>query len=375
MKKICHIISAFDRHDTRILRKQCTSLVESGYDTFLIVNDSLKDEVLSGVRICTSGFIFRNRIQRILFAKQKSFKKALEINADVYQIHDPEFIPIGLKLKKKGKFIIYDSHEDFPRQILEKDWIPQCLRNTVSFLAELYLKKTLVKFDAIISVTPHIVDSLSLMIRERKVSLITNYPIVEDCFKDFSLEEYLSRENRMCYSGTVYRNSCQEKILESIKNIYLEYLLVGVIEPQYKEILSTHTAWGKVRFINKVSKSELLKFYNISTIGIVLLDYSPNLDYKRGSLGVNKIFEYMQSALPIICTDFELWKEIVDRYKCGIYVNPNNVEEIQNAISFLLENKQIAYEMGQNGRKAVVEEFNWDTQKPNYINIFKEFLI
>ena len=44
------------------------------------------------------------------------------------------------------------------------------------------------------------------------------------------------------------------------------------------------------------------------------------MGYKKGTLGNNKIFEYMYYGLPIICTDFDLWKEIIDKYKCGIYV-------------------------------------------------------
>jgi len=81
----------------------------------------------------------------------------------------------------------------------------------------------------------------------------------------------------------------------------------------------------------------------------------------------------MEAGLPIICTDFDLWKEIIDKYNCGIYVQPNDIEGIKNAICYLINNKKEAYEMGQNGRKAVLLEYNWETQEKEYLKIFKKY--
>ena len=105
---------------------------------------------------------------------------------------------------------------------------------------------------------------------------------------------------------------------------------------------------------------------------MAIFDYSPNLGYKTGSLGVNKFFEYMLFGLPIICTDFDLWKEIVNKYKCGICVEPRDVKQIKDAILYLINNKEEAYNMGQNGRKAVLEEYNWDTQKKVYLDLYSK---
>ena len=78
----------------------------------------------------------------------------------------------------------------------------------------------------------------------------------------------------------------------------------------------------------------------------------------------------MEAGIPFICTDYILWKGIVDIYKCGIYVEPGNVEQITSAIKFLFGNPNVAYEMGQNGRKAVQEKFNWHTQEKIYLDLF-----
>ena len=56
----------------------------------------------------------------MLFTAKDIYKKALEIDADIYHFHDPELLPYGLKLKKKGKSVIFDSHENYSEQIKEK---------------------------------------------------------------------------------------------------------------------------------------------------------------------------------------------------------------------------------------------------------------
>lgn len=369
--KICHIISAFQRDDTRIFYKQCTTLAENNHEVILLTNDSVSEETRNNVRIIPTDFKYKNKIQRILLSRKKNLKKALEINANIYQIHDPEFIPIGLKLKKKGKIIIYDSHEDFPRQILEKDWIPKIFRKFLSKAAEYYLKKTLKKYDAILSVTPHIVETLKTI--SPKVHLLTNYPIIYENDNNFSKNEYIDRNNHLCYAGTVYRSTLQENIIASLENIdNVSYTIVGTFNPIYKIDIKDKLKSEKVNVIDKVSKNELLRIYNTATIGISIFDYSPNLGYKIGSLGVNKIFEYMYAGLPIICTDFELWKEIIYKYQCGIYVKPDSIQEIRDAILFLTFNKDKAYEMGQNGRRAVIDEYNWNIQGKIYLNIINK---
>ncbi len=102
--------------------------------------------------------------------------------------------------------------------------------------------------------------------------------------------------------------------------------------------------------------------------------YSPNVGYKRGTLGVLKIFEYMMVGIPVICTDFELWKEIVEGNNCGICVNPYDSIELVKAINYLLENKDIAKQMGDNGKKAVVEKYNWSTQEKVLLDMYEQLL-
>ena len=64
-------------------------------------------------------------------------------------------------------------------------------------------------------------------------------------------------------------------------------------------------------------------------------------------------------------------EKIIDKYNCGICVEPKNVLQIREAINYLISNKKIAYQMGQNARKAIEKEFNWQSQEKEYTNLFK----
>ena len=153
------------------------------------------------------------------------------------------------------------------------------------------------------------------------------------------------------------------KIIEAIKNINVKYYLAGDNNNSYFESLKEIDGFEKVNVIGKVSKDEVKKIYAKSAVGIALNDYVANVGFHEGSLGNTQVFENMEAGLPVIGTDFNLWKKIIVDNHCGLCVNPNSVEEITNAINYLLENKDEAIEMGKNGRKAVEREYNWSNQE------------
>lgn len=373
MLKICHIVSGLPRDCARIFFRQSISLVKAGYEVSILINDGEKDEFVNDIMIFNHGHQFKSRLNDILFAKKYFSRKALEIDADIYQLHAPELIPLGLYLKKLGKIVFYDAHEDLPRDILEKRSIPKIIRPFLSKFIEWYMKNTLNKFDEVFTVTPHIVNNLKKIINN--VTMITNFPLIDN-MQIFDFNDYNLRDNNLCYVGTVYSYSNQEVLFDVMSRVNdINYLIAG-----NGDFLSTSINYqnlksqDRIKFLGKLSKDKLNTLYNQCIAGYVLYDYHRNLGYNIGSFGTNKLFEYMIAGLPVICTDFELWKNIIDKYDCGIYVEPGKADQLENAISFLTSNKQKAYEMGQNAINAVVKEYNWLEQEKIYLNVFSKYV-
>jgi glycosyltransferase involved in cell wall biosynthesis len=86
------------------------------------------------------------------------------------------------------------------------------------------------------------------------------------------------------------------------------------------------------------------------------------------------MFEYMAAGLPVIASNFPLWKEIIEGNHCGIYVNPLKPKEIAKAIEYLIKHPKEAKRMGENGRKAVLEKYNWENESKKLLKIYEELL-
>lgn len=362
-KKICHITSAHSRYDVRIFIKQCKSLANNGFIVTLIVNDDKDNEEIDDVKIISTKFKPRNRIDRFINGRKKILDKAIKVDADIYQLHDPDLLPVGNKLKRLGKKIIFDSHEDVPQQIMGKQWVPKVIRTIVSKVYEIYEKKTLAKYDWLISVTPHIVERLKKI--NKNTVMITNYPNV-----DRNEDVVRNPEKAICFAGGINEHWNHDIILKAIENIeVIKYILAGKGSEDYFNKLKALPSWNKVEYRGVVPHLEVKKIYSRAIAGMAL---NCSIQVKNtGTLGNTKLFEFMEAKLPVICSNYKLWRDIIDRYECGIYVDPNNVEEIRNAIEYIINNPKEAQRMGENGRRAVINEFNWGPQEKVLIELYE----
>lgn len=364
---VCHITSVHPISDTRIFYKECSSLAANGFKVTLIVcGDVSFEEIRNGIKCISLCIPVRNRIERFIKRPKAIFRRAIQVDADVYHFHDPELMYVGFRLKKKNKIVICDIHEDYPRNILTKEWIPVIFRNIVSKLIAIYENYAVKHYDAIISVTPQIINRFNRV--NKNSFLITNYPIVNiqpsqaaDC-KD---------KDTFCYIGTITPVRNLHIILDALESMpYAKLILAGEYDP-YIDRLAKMKGWKNVEYFGYVSPQKASVLYAKSIFGIVIEDYHAVNYYMEGSLGITKLFEYMLAGLPVICTDFSLHKRIIDEYDCGITVTPRDVKGIINAIEYLLKNPNEALRMGNNGRKAVIQKYNWRSQEKILLEIYR----
>lgn len=367
-KKICHLTSMHHRFDGRIFQKECISLSKAGYDVSLIVADGNGDEIVDGIKVYDVGKEL-GRISRFLKLLKKMKDKAIELNCEVYHFHEPELLFVGLSLKKINKKVIFDMHENIPEYISEKQNIrPILLRKIIAFLYERIEKYAVKKFDAIISTRESINERLKYF--NSRIELITNFPIVEkNVLKTFD------NIPSICFAGVVVSDWRHKEIIKAVeKTENVKYILAGPApDPNYLDELKKLKGWNKVNYLGRVPFDQVKLIYQKASIGVAIYIYCKNMDGNTGNLANTKLFEYMNWEIPIVCTDYSLWKKIiVDEVKCGICVNPYDEDAISNAIKYLIENPELACQMGKNGRKAVLSTYNWDTQAKKLVALYNK---
>ena len=124
-----------------------------------------------------------------------------------------------------------------------------------------------------------------------------------------------------------------------------------------------------IRFVGKVPYEQVPKHLKQSIIGLLILQ--PSERYLKGSYPV-KLFEYMYYGLPVIASNFEGIKEIIQKEKCGILINPQDTDEITNAITNLLEKPEKIKKMGANGKQAILKKYNWNIESIKLEKIYEK---
>ncbi|MHB8963764.1 MAG: glycosyltransferase, partial [Saccharofermentanales bacterium] len=197
--------------------------------------------------------------------------------------------------------------------------------------------------------------------------LVTNYPILDMAAGLPSGP----RSRAVCFAGGISPQWNHISVLRAIEDIAdVRYILAGSGPGDYLATLQRMSGWSKVDFRGRVSHEEVGRIYAKSAAGVTLLSFDTQVG-NEGTLGNTKIFEFMEAGLPIICSSNRIWQEIVDRYKCGISVDPGDAVQIRDAISSLLNDPELAAGMGMNGRRAVQELYNWETQEKVLLSIYE----
>lgn len=363
--KVCHLTSVHKRYDTRIFIKECRSLSKRGYQTNLIVADGEGDEIKDNVYIWDVGKPM-NRFFRILQSTKGIYLKAKDLDADVYHFHDPELVFTGLKLKKAGKKVIFDIHEDVEEQIKIRPWIPKLVRNIIAKVYAILESKWVEKFDYLIVPQQFMVPKYGKL--NKNTCVIENFAFID--LSEETMEKWKAKNENfnIFHAGSLTVERGLFNMIDLVKRTppEINLTLAGNVNDRHLPVLKDTSNKYNFEYLGLLNKSELDSKYKNSHCGIIL--YENKGQYHR-SYSV-KLFEYMVNAMPVIMPDFGDWISFNKETQCGLNVNPNNPEEVLEAVLFLWKNQDEAKKMGGNGRSAVLEKFNWGVAEEKLVKIY-----
>jgi glycosyltransferase involved in cell wall biosynthesis len=286
----------------------------------------------------------------------------------VYHIHDPELLPFALKLTRRGKKVIYDVHEDVPKQIMDKHWIPKLFRGLVSKLFKRYEHYVATRLAGVISVTPIICERFRSV--NKHVELVANYPLIEEGMA-LNHQAVIKEPRQICYIGGLFPTRGIKELVQALEHIDVNLVLAGTFSPaSFEAEVKLLPGWQKVNFLGQVGRQEIMRVLTTSQLGVVTLH--PTQSYVE-ALPI-KLFEYMSAGIPVLASDFPLWREIIDTAKCGVYADPLNPNDIAKQIEYLLSNSGISGEMGEHGLKAFHETYNWRVEEQKLIAFYNTII-
>ena len=366
-KKIIHLSSVHNRFDTRIFTKICQTLTTKYLNVSLVVADGSGHEVKNGITIFDVGTTDGGRLSRFIFTTKRMFEKAKELDADIYHLHDPELIPIGLKLKKLGKKVIMDIHENVALQIKDKKYAPFFFRNIISKLYRIFEIISLKKFDALVLAEKSYVHYYADL--NKKITVILNMPDL-DALKSF---KNIKREkNEIFYIGGISNDRGFDVIIKALKILKIQFpnIKMHYVGPYSKKLVNSADLKGidkNIKFYGMIPLIKGIEHSMNAKVGISIL--KPIANYKESYS--TKIFEYMALGLPVVTSNFKLYKDIIEKHNCGLCVDPLNPQEIAKKIEFIFKNPIESKKMGLNGIKLTKEKFNWKIEEKKLFALYK----
>lgn len=356
--------------DARIFHKISKSLARRGYEVILVAGH-VQDETIDGVQVSAIPKS-RGRLRRMTVNLYRIYRRTLELDGDVYHFHDPELMPVGLLLRLRGKHVVYDAHEDLPRTVSYKEYVPRSLRSLVANAAERFELFAARRFTAVIGATPPIADRFRAV--NPKTVVVHNFPIFDELASKHP-QAWESRDLAVVYVGGITRERGIFEVLEAMRQVHSQLdchlALAGWFSPPGLKDEIQHTAEpNNISWLGMLTRREVADLLAQVRVGIVVLHPEPNFINSKPT----KLFEYMCAGLPVVASDFPQWREIVDGARCGLLVDPLQPQQIAEAIAYLLTHPTQAEEMGRRGRIAAEKLFNWKSEEQTLLGLYRSIL-
>jgi glycosyltransferase involved in cell wall biosynthesis len=306
--------------------REAASLAGAGYPTSLVAVEH--DVIVPDTGVALHLLRSRTRASRMILGTLLAVAVALRTRPKVVHLHDPELIWSIPLLRLLGRTVIYDAHEDLPAQILDKPYLSRGSRRLVYPFGRLLVWIAGRTSSAVVAATEKIADTFP----RAKTVVVHNYPRLD--VADGTADELASRETFVGYVGGISVERGAHQMVDACATAAWPHgwrlaLAGSVVPASLREELGVRRGWQVVDFHGLVGPIEARRLLTTCRVGLLVLQRNAaHLD----SLPT-KMFEYFAAGIPVIASDFPLWRSIIEAHDCGLLVDETSPDAIAEAVA------------------------------------------
>ena len=369
-KRILLLSSVHPATDPRILYKIAPSLAPC-YEVFCALPNARHYEAQPAITMIRLPE-FKSLLLRIIFTHPVLLWKCIRLRPSLVHIFVPELIPVAFLFQWLGARIIYEVQENLYKKFQIKQYNNQAVFRALFKYFDHAARK---KFYCIFTEHAYLNEYKSLAFPS---AVVHNY--VSLSFVDtYSGQRIVNFQiPAFFYSGVISMERCFDTLVAALVILKKKYPkfhvhLFGPVRfsqdeanqlPEYKDISKHLTFYGYTDL------RLAIPYAQEAIAGIALL--KPIADYPDSY--TTKLFEYMALKLPVITSDFPLYKEVVEKSGCGFCIPPYNAALFALTLEWIIDNPLKASEMGKSGRKSVENRFNWKNEQKILLLFYKTIL-
>jgi glycosyltransferase involved in cell wall biosynthesis len=337
------------------------------YRTLLVAVDNPTTVPDTGVHVVLLPR--RRRAARVVLNTAKATLLAVRSGARIVHLHDPELLFMVPVLKLAGRTVIFDAHEVIGDATADKDYVPNRLRPAFVLLSRL-----LVRFAGL--ACDHVVVATSITGRDyptHKTTVVHNFPRLRDA--ETHLVPLADRAPVVAFIGVVSETRGSRAMAgAAASDEFPPGWSLHVAGNPYPDdelgVFDDAVAAGRATVHGLLSPEAARDLLLDARVGIVVLQ--PDTAYEK--VFSTKLFEYLAAGLPVVCSDFPVWREVIERHDCVTFVDPRDPEAIARAVDRYANDPELLARHGANARRAAVEVFNWSSEESTLLDLYSDLL-
>jgi glycosyltransferase involved in cell wall biosynthesis len=373
---IAIVTSIHPDFDSRIW-KHALSLAENGYHVHLICPWDLTDySEINGITFHVFQRV-TNRFKRLWQISARVLDRLLPVlkQIDLIHFHDIDLLPIMAVISLK-KPVVYDVHENYPEEMLVRDWIPPLMRKPLYYTV-LYSQKIL---SLIVRNVILVVPSQETNFSYKRINRMFLYNFASLSLITKAASDYMEREPSIIFTGSQYYENGSLLLLDIAQQLVVKHKNLKFYLPdrfasdkfrtKFMELVESRDLEKNIIVFPNVKPHELMSVLNRATIAV-----SPNLREVKQILALpTKIFEYMAASLPIVASNLPNISPFITDSKAGILADPDDPSSFVNAIDKLLADREYSYNLGINGSNSFEGKYSWESQIPKLMLYYENIL-